>query len=263
MTDEPRELTATQLAHRERVLADGTRFEQLVFEYESGDRITTIADRHGLVYGTMRRYLMACGVRMRPPGRPGSAPRVPAPERPRYSREERDVLADRIVDWYRTRAMGLEQIADATGLTQPTVRLLLVDRGVEISTWDSDDDVLAPGLALDAGQLAELARRYRAGTGIAELAIEHGCTHQRMRDTLMLTGVTIRSIGSAGQGRYRGQQRKQVREEMARLYDDGASTREIGRLYEVCHVTAATMLREAGVKLRGPDERPTRREGRA
>lgn len=81
-----------------------------------------------------------------------------------------------------------------------------------------------------------------------------------MRDTLLLAGATIRSIGSAGQGRYRGQQRKEVREEMARLYDEGAGTREIARLYEVCHVTAATMLREAGVKLRGPRERPVRRK---
>lgn len=220
---------------------------ELAAEYDAGSTIQQVARRHRVGYSTMRRYLLAAGVNFRPKPPappPGGRRGVVTSGHRRRTAAERDALGDIVSDLYQNQGWALEPLASRFGITPYTLRQMIMDRGGML------DSPHGTGLTLTPQARAELVRRYRSGAAIKDLAADYHTSEYRIRDTLRAAGVNIRTSRSAGQGRYTGAEREQVKTEMARLYQTGASTRAIASQYQVCHATVRTLLHEAGVTLR-------------
>jgi hypothetical protein len=90
-----------------------------------------------------------------------------------------------------------------------------------------------------------LCKRYEAGATIEALAEETGLSYRRVRETLLVFGITLRPpmipVPQCPPG-------------MVNLYVCGASIRAVATRYDLTYNQARNMLRHAGVKLRPPGQ---------
>lgn len=94
---------------------------QLRAEYDSGDGIHVVKNRHGIKYGTCRRRLVQAGTQFRPPGVPKGTRRPNSPGR--------KVPAHRIPELIELAAMfSLAKVAAIFGISKQRVSQIVHSR---------------------------------------------------------------------------------------------------------------------------------------
>jgi len=100
---------------------------------------------------------------------------------------------------------------------------------------------------LTDAEIAEVARKYRAGKTVYDLADEFNAHRTTVASALRGAGVKIRMDSMTD---------AEI-DEAVRLYESGLSLARVGEKVGATGRTVQLRLRERGVKIRGPHDRPT------
>jgi len=104
---------------------------------------------------------------------------------------------------------------------------------------------------ISAEEVQDLVVKYEAGATVNELAKYFGIHRTTVSAELHRQGVAIRGVGLTGQ---------QIGESVL-LYDQGWSVAKIGRYFDVDGMTVWRSLRQIGIRMLSPHERPSAEEG--
>lgn len=166
-----------QMRPRVNPLARDLDAEQLRHEYEAGDFLKTVAERHGVSVQTVRQLLDTVGTQLRPSSRADRSPKDLDAEQLRREYEAGD---------------SLRTIAQRHGASVRTVRQLL----------DTVDAQIRPQgrYARKTPDIDAMRREYEAGDSLTTIAQRHGATRRTVRARLVEAGAQIRRKGARRYG---------------------------------------------------------------
>lgn len=208
--------------------------ETIAARYRAGASAGELAEAAGINVAEVRAMLVALGEELRPPlghahGRLDDR---------RYSPEKIEQLYEE--------GATVQSLAKTVGVSREMIRTLLLKRGVKLRGRGGRQPSAEPGdLVADPD---EVARRYHAGQGIAEIAASVGRTAWQVRTVLLKLGVKLR--GRAGN---RGDELKPPlvpAEEVAKLYAGGLGLERVAAMAGVSRKKVKRLLREQRTPLR-------------
>lgn len=227
------------VAIRTRPPKQGARLspEAIAARYRAGASAGELAEAAGINVAEVRAMLVTLGEELRPPlghahGRLDDR---------RYSPEKIEQLYEE--------GATVQSLAKTLGVSRELIRTLLLKRGVKLRGRGGQPSAEPGDLVADPD---EVARRYRAGQGIAEIAASVGRTAWQVRTVLLKLGVKLR--GRAGN---RGDELKPPlvpAEEVAKLYAGGLGLERVAAMAGVSRKKVKRLLRERRTSLRGRAE---------
>ncbi|KAF0179614.1 MAG: hypothetical protein FD161_1231 [Limisphaerales bacterium] len=211
--------------------------ETIAARYRAGASAGELAQAAGINVAEVRAILVASGEELRPPlghaqGRP----------------DDRRFSPEKIEQLYKE-GVTVQSLARMLSVSRELIRTLLLKRGVKLRGRGGQPSAEPGDLVADPD---EVARRYRAGQGIAEIAASVGGTAWQVRTVLLKLGVKLR--GRAGN---RGDEFKPPAvpaEEVAKLYAGGLGLEPVAARAGVSRKKVRRLLREQRMPVRGRAE---------
>ena len=227
------------VALRHRPPKQGPRLppETIASRYRAGESAGDLAKEAGIKLPEIRAILVAFGEELRPPL--GTA---------QGRLEDRWFSPKKIVQLYEEGAT-VQSLAKTLGVSLEMIRTLLLKRGVKLRGRGGQPSAEPSELVADPG---EVARLYRAGHAIKEVAAAMGCTAWQVRTVLLKLGVKLR--GRAGNRGDDFRPPPMPAETVAALYAAGAGLERVAAKAGVSRKKAKRMLRDQQVPLRGRAE---------
>lgn len=219
---------------------------------KAGPRLTpaTIASRYrerasagqlaaeaGISLTEIRTLLVAAGEELRPPL-----------GRAQGRLDDRQFPPEEIERLYEDGA-SVQSLAKTLGVSRELIRTLLLKRGVKLRGRGGQPSAEPVELVADPG---EIARRYHAGQGIAEIAASVGGTEWQVRTVLLKLGVKLR--GRAGNRGDDVNPPPVPADRVAELYAAGWGLERVAAEAGISRKKAKRMLRDRQVPLRGRAE---------
>lgn len=211
--------------------------ETIASRYRAGESAGDLAAAAGINVAEIRAILIALGEELRPPL--GTA----------HGRlDDRQFPPTKIVQLYEEGAT-VQSLAKTLGVSREMIRTLLLKRGVKLRGRGGQPSAEPSELVADPG---EVARLYRAGHGIEEVAAAVDCTEWQVRTVLLKLGMKLR--GRAGDRGDDFRPPPMPAESVAALYAAGAGFERVAAKAGVSRKKAKRMLRDQQVPLRGRAE---------
>ena len=211
--------------------------ETIASRYRTGESAGDLAEAAGINVAEIRAILIALGEELRPPL--GTA---------HHRLEDRQFPPKKIVQLYEEGAT-VQSLAKTLGVSRELIRTLLLKHGVKLRGRGGQPSAEPGELVGDPG---EVARLYRAGQAIEEVAAALGCTEWQVRTVLLKLGVKLR--GRAGDRGDDCRPPSLSAKTVAALYAAGAGLERVAAKAGVSRKKAERMLREQQVPLRGRAE---------
>jgi len=212
--------------------------ETIAARYRAGASAGELAEAAGIKVAEVRALLVASGEELRPPL--GHA---------QGRLDDRRFPPEKIEQLYEEGAT-VQSLAKLLGVSRELIRTLLLKRGVKLRGRGGRLPSAEPGDLVAAPD--EVARRYRAGQGIAEIAASVGETAWQVRTVLLKLGVQLR--GRAGNRDDELKPPLVPAEEVAKLYAEGLGLEPVAARAGVSRKKVRRLLREQRVPVRGRAE---------